>query len=97
MRPLLTSFEKLLSVPLDSLVIKLLDLEHCSDLLTFLPWDNRFQVAVVMPMDVQAYGKGLMDVRQIEYLFSIITPLTHNTETARSVIDGDGGSVHQNS
>ena len=33
--------EKLLSIPLDSLVLKVLDLEHYSDLLTVLPWDNR--------------------------------------------------------
>ena len=29
--------EKLLSVPLDSLVLKVIELEHYSDLLTFLP------------------------------------------------------------
>ena len=50
---------------LDSLVLKVLDLEHYYDLLTVLPWDNCFQVAVVMRMAVQASGKGLMDVRQI--------------------------------
>ena len=57
--------EKLLSTPLDSLVLKVLELEHYSDLLTVLPWDNRCQVAVVMLMAVQASGKGLMNVCQI--------------------------------
>ena len=58
--------EKMLSVSLDSLVLKVLELEHYFDLLTVLPWDNRCQVAVVMLMAFQASGKGLMDVCQIE-------------------------------
>ena len=57
--------EKLLSVSLDSLALKVLELEHYFDLLTVLPWDNRCQVAVVMLMAVQASGKGLMNVCQI--------------------------------
>ena len=57
--------EKMLSIPLDSLVLKVLELDHYSDLLTVLPWENRYQVAVVMLMAVQASGKGLIDVLQI--------------------------------
>ena len=34
--------ERLLSIPLDSLVLKVLELENYSDLLIFLPWDNCF-------------------------------------------------------
>ena len=58
--------ERLLSIPLDPLVFRVLDLEHCSDLLTFLPWNNYCQVAVVMLMEIQVSGKSLMDFRQIE-------------------------------
>ena len=58
--------EKLLSIPLDSLMLKVIELEHYSDLLTFLLWDNRYQVAVVMIIDVQTFGKVLIDFRQIE-------------------------------
>ena len=50
-----------------------------------------------MLMAVQVYGNGLTDVRQIQQLFSIITPLTRNVETARSVIDGYVGAVHRTS
>ena len=57
--------KKLLFVSLDSLVIKVLELEHYSDLLIFLPWDNRCQVAVVIPTSVQASRKGLTYVCQI--------------------------------
>ena len=52
--------EKLPPIPLDSLVLKVLELEHYSDLLTVLPWYNRCQVAAVMLMAVQASGKGLV-------------------------------------
>ena len=58
--------EKLLSIPLDSLVFNMLHLEHYSGLLTFLPWDNRFQGSMLMPTVVQASGKVLPDVRHIE-------------------------------
>ena len=57
--------EKMLSVSLDSLVLKVLELEHYSDLLAFFPWDNRCQVAVVILMAVQASGKCLMNFCQI--------------------------------
>ena len=58
--------ERLLSTPLDYLVLKVLDIEHYYDLLTFLTWDNRFQVDVLMLTAVQVSGKGLMDVCHIE-------------------------------
>ena len=58
--------EKLLSIPLDSLVFNMLHLEHYSGLLAFLPWDNRFQGSMLMPTAVQASGKVLPDVRHIE-------------------------------
>ena len=87
-------FDKMLSIPLNFLVLRVLDLEHYSELLNFLPWDNRFQVAVLMLTVVQDSGKVITDVRQIEYLFIIVTLLNRNTETKISVIDGDVGAVH---
>ena len=58
--------EKLLSVPLDSLVLKVLEIEDYSYLLTFLPSDNRCQVDLVMLTDVHMYVKVLTDVCHIE-------------------------------
>ena len=87
--------EKLLSIPLGPLVINVIELDPYYDLLTFISWDNRCQVAVVMLMVVQVSGKVLTDVRHIEYLFRIITPFTCNRKTMISVIDGDVGTVHQ--
>ena len=60
------AIDELLSIPLNSLMIKVLELEHYSEFLTFPPWDNCCQVAVLMLMVVQASGKVLTDVRQIE-------------------------------
>ena len=57
--------ERLLSIPHDYLVLKVLELEHYSDLLAFFPWDNRCRVAVVILMAVQASGKCLMNFFQI--------------------------------
>ena len=53
-------------MPLYFLVLKVLYIEQYSDLLTFLPWDNRFQLVVLMLTAVQASGKVLTDVHQIE-------------------------------
>ena len=61
----INNIEKLLSVALNSLLIKEIYLEHYSYLLTLLPWDNRCWVAVVIIADVQAYRKVLTDVRHI--------------------------------
>ena len=58
--------EKLLSVPLNSLFLKVLDVEHHSDLLTLIPWNNLCQVDVVILTAIKASGKVLTGVRQIE-------------------------------
>ena len=60
------NINKLLSIPLNSLVLTVIELENYFDLLIFLPWDNHCQVAVVTLMAVQVSGKGFMDVHQIE-------------------------------
>eukprot|EP00566_Odontella_aurita_P002104 CAMPEP_0113543468 /NCGR_PEP_ID=MMETSP0015_2-20120614/10174_1 /TAXON_ID=2838 /ORGANISM="Odontella" /LENGTH=1074 /DNA_ID=CAMNT_0000443629 /DNA_START=285 /DNA_END=3508 /DNA_ORIENTATION=- /assembly_acc=CAM_ASM_000160 len=85
--------EKLLSIPLDSLALKVLELEHYSDLLTFLPWDNRRQVAVVMLKAVETSGQPLTDIGQIEELFSIITPLIHDEGAEGSGVSSDVASL----
>ena len=58
--------EKILSTPLDYLVLKVLELDNYSNLLPFLPWENRCQVSVVMLTAVHASGKVLIDVHNIE-------------------------------
>ena len=58
--------EKMLSIPLDSIMLKVLDIEHYSDLPTSPPCNNRFLVAMIMLMDIQVSGKFLIYVRHIE-------------------------------
>ena len=70
--------EKLLSIPLDTLALKVLTLTHYSDLLRFLPWNNRRQVAVVMLKAVQTSNTIFTETHPITQLFQIIVPLLHN-------------------
>ena len=70
--------EKLLSIPLDSLALRVLELESYADLVAFLPWDNRRQVAAVLLNAVLTNGNELTDLTQIEELFCIITPLVRD-------------------
>jgi len=85
--------EKLLSIPLDSLALRVLELDHYSDLLTFLPWDNRRQVAVVMLNAVLNSGTNLTDIGQIKEMLSIITPLIQDEPSGADNAAGgaDGG------
>ena len=82
--------EKLLSIPLDSLALRVLELEHYSNLLTFLPWDNRRQVAAVMLNAVLTSGKTLNDLDQIEEMFSIVAPLIQDEATHGGGSGGGG-------
>ena len=58
--------EKLVFIPYNSLFLNVLDLEKYYDLLTFLPWDNPCQVDMVILAAIQASGKVLIYVCQIE-------------------------------
>ena len=75
----ITELEKLLSVPLDSMGLKVLGLHDFGMLLAFLPWENRRKVAVSMIKSVIAVGdddeKKVKDVNQLEQLFTILAPL----------------------
>jgi len=76
-----SELEKLLSLPLESLALRVLELDHYSELLTFLPTNNRKLVAVGMLKAVESSGATPMDSNQIEQLFSIIKPLLYEDRT----------------
>jgi len=76
-----SELEKLLSLPLESLALRVLELDHYSELLTFLPINNRKLVAVGMLKAVESSGATPMDSTQIEQLFSIIKPLLYEDRT----------------
>jgi hypothetical protein len=67
--------EKLLSIPLEELALGVLTLDHYSDLIAFLPWNNRRELALNMLESVIGSGKPPESVKEIEELFSVIAPV----------------------
>jgi hypothetical protein len=67
--------EKLLSIPLEELALGVLTLDHYSDLIAFLPWSNRRELALNMLESVIGSGKPPESVKEIEELFSVIAPV----------------------
>lgn len=72
-----TELEKLLSVPLDSMGLKVLDMPDFAMLLAFLPWENRGKVALSMAKSVIVGGedKRVKDAEELEQLLMILAPL----------------------
>jgi len=67
--------EKLLSIPLEELALGVLNMEYYADLIGFLPWNNRRQVALTMLESVSKAGSSPDSVKEIEELFSVIAPV----------------------
>lgn len=67
--------EKMLSIPLEELALGVLRLDHYAGLIGFLPWANRRQVARTMLEAVSKAGKSPTSLKEIEELFSVVTPV----------------------
>jgi hypothetical protein len=67
--------EKMLCIPLDSLALKVLELDQYADLLQFLPWGNRRDVGISLLRALDAAGATPKTVKQLEELFTIIGPV----------------------
>ena len=69
--------EKLLSMPSEALALGVLELSFYADLLSFLPWSNRTQVAMTLIKVIDGSGGFLINLslQQVEQLFAIIVPL----------------------
>ena len=74
--------EKLLSIPLDSLALKVLKLDHYGDLISFLPWASRKEVALKMLQAIDNVGSTPGSMKEIEELFSVIQPVLRNENAA---------------
>ena len=70
--------EKLLSIPLDSLALKVLEFDTYSQLISFLPWQNRREVAISMLKAVENSGSTPKHIKDIEQLFHVIEPLVRD-------------------
>ena len=58
--------EELLSIPLSSLALQVLDLQQYSELLTYLPYENRRQVATILVRSTLFSGGSLDSVEKLE-------------------------------
>jgi len=97
--------EKLLSVPLEGMGLKVLEMPDFGMLLIFLPWGNRRKVAVEMVKGVIGGGAGedgkrVKDVSELEQLFAILAPLLRDEGMAAPAMydsndhaAGGGGSL----
>eukprot|EP00934_Nitzschia_sp_Nitz4_P001769 Nitzschia sp. Nitz4//scaffold89_size161592//113938//118236//NITZ4_002391-RA/size161592-snap-gene-0.178-mRNA-1//-1//CDS//3329559655//1769//frame0 len=78
--------EKLLSIPLDELALGVLTLDHYANLIGFLPWSSRRQVALTMLEAVSKAGASPKSIREIEELFAVITPVLRDEPEATYAI-----------
>jgi vacuolar protein sorting-associated protein 35 len=76
--------EKLLSIPLDSLALKVLQLQDYSRLITFLPWGNRKGVATKLLEAIDETGIPPQSIQEIQQLFQVIEPLLREEGTGPS-------------
>ena len=72
--------EKMLSIPLEKLALKCLQLEHYSDLIGFLPRANHRQVAMTLLQAVDKVGTAPQSVKELEELFAVIQPLIRDEQ-----------------
>lgn len=78
----IVELEKLLSIPLDSLALRVLELDQYSLLISFLPWENRREVAISMLRAVDKVGPVPMNIPDAEQLFRVIEPLLRDERAA---------------
>jgi len=76
--------EALLSAPLDTLALRVLEIPAYGKLMSRLPWSNWRDVALTLMKSVIKTNSILSEVEHVELLFAAITPLLK---------DQDGGSV----
>jgi vacuolar protein sorting-associated protein 35 len=75
-----SEMERMLSIPLDTLALKVLELDHYADLLQFLPWENRRDVGISLLRALDATGDTPQAVKQVDELFTIIAPVIRDKQ-----------------
>ena len=85
--------EALLSSPLSSLSLKVLDITAYGKLMSYLPWSNWKEVASTLIKAVIANNTPLCEVGQVEQLFGIITPLLKDSSPDSSITSPAGGKA----
>lgn len=82
--------EALLSAPLSSLALRVLEIPAYLQLVTYLPWSNWKTVALTFTKSVIARNAPLAEVGQVEQLFSAIAPLLKDRDGFKVEVDEDG-------
>jgi Vacuolar protein sorting-associated protein 35 len=76
--------ENMLSTPLNLMSIKVLQLNHYSDLLEFLPLENRREVGMTMLRAIDSSGEAPLSLDEIEKLFNIVLPVVSDDKSEDS-------------
>jgi vacuolar protein sorting-associated protein 35 len=103
----IAELQKLLSIPLESLALRVLELHHYSDLLACLPWEHRRDVGMAMLHSIVISGGSPPKTPQeLEDFFNIVAPVfreeqavphQERTERASALLQGLGVSATQES
>eukprot|EP00640_Fibrocapsa_japonica_P001640 CAMPEP_0113943164 /NCGR_PEP_ID=MMETSP1339-20121228/19545_1 /TAXON_ID=94617 /ORGANISM="Fibrocapsa japonica" /LENGTH=484 /DNA_ID=CAMNT_0000947961 /DNA_START=67 /DNA_END=1517 /DNA_ORIENTATION=+ /assembly_acc=CAM_ASM_000762 len=80
---------RLLSIPLSSLALKVLDLTQYADLLNYIPWEPRKQIAVDLLRSVLSSGVPLRTPEEVEKLFVLIVPLLKDEKSSGAAGDSE--------
>jgi hypothetical protein len=79
--------EKMLSLPLEELSLRVLGLSNYSVLLSLLPGESSKTIAVSLLETLDSSGERLTDITELDQLFSIMSPLIReNTGNTNSMI-----------
>lgn len=71
---------RLLTVPLDSLALEILNLGHFPEVMAFLPFDSRKAVAVKLLRSVLAAHAEITSQEQVAQLLTVLSPLVRDEE-----------------
>ncbi|CAM9200242.1 unnamed protein product [Phaeothamnion confervicola] len=83
--------ERLLSVPLRSLALRVLELGQYPELVRFLPWPAQRQVSAQLLRAVLASDGSLADVATVDKLLGTISPLLRDPDPAAAAIGAAAG------
>jgi vacuolar protein sorting-associated protein 35 len=82
-----TQIEALLSAPLSTLALRVLEIPSYVKLMSYLPWGNWKEVASTLLKSVITSNSPLSEVVQVEQLFKTITPLLRDRDANAAAAD----------
>jgi vacuolar protein sorting-associated protein 35 len=83
--PSIVELQKMLTIPLESLALKVLELSHYSELLQLLPWGSRRDVGMTMLRSMDTSGIAPTNVSEVKQLFRILIPVIRDQQPADGI------------